>query len=128
MNFYKFLNTQIMVMVLLTITTGAWYIYMGFIYGTLMPSLIWYMTVLFLSFWGYRLHREFLDSDLNIQEKEDWQARAKKFLFIYFSLWTVIFLINISSKNIEHSENASSRKTPGSSGFHGIPLSEGERI
>lgn len=100
-SFYKFLNTQIIVMILLTVTTGVGYIYMGYIYGTLIPSTVWYIAMLFFSILGYNLYREFLTSDLNSDEKDAWRAKAKIFLFIYFSLWTVIFVINVSSSNIE---------------------------
>jgi len=100
-NFYKFLNTQIIVMLLLTLTTGAGYIYMGFIYDTLLSSIVWYTIMTLVSIWGYRLHKEFVDSDLTLEEKIAWYPRAKLFLFIYFSLWTVIFLVNILSGHIE---------------------------
>ena len=101
MNFYKFLNTQIIVMLMLTVTTGAGYIYMGFLYDTLLPSTLWYVTMFLTSIWGYKLYREFTNSDFTVEEKAAWHSRAKIFLFIYFSLWTVIFLINISSNYIE---------------------------
>ena len=101
MNFYKFLNTQIIVMLLLTLTTGAGYIYMGFIYDTLLPSAIWYLTMFLASIWGYKLHKEFADSDFTTEEKTAWHPKAKTFLFVYFSLWTVIFLVNVLSSNLE---------------------------
>ena len=101
MNFYKFLNTQIIVMLLLTLTTGAGYIYMGFIYDTLLLSTIWYVTMALASFWGYTIYREFKKSDLTIEEKIIWHSKAKTFLFVYFLLWTIIFIVNVSSKYIE---------------------------
>ena len=101
MNFYSFLNTQVVVMLLLTLTTGTGYIYMGFLYDTLLPSVLWYVLMFFLSFWGYKLYKEFSHTDLDVQERADWHTRARVFLFIYFSLWTVIFLVNVSSNYIE---------------------------
>ena len=101
MNFYKFLNTQIIVMLLLTLTTGAGYIYMGFIYNTLLPSIIWYATMVLASFWGYTIYIEFKKSDLTIEEKTTWYSKAKIFLFVYFSLWTIIFLVNVLSSHLE---------------------------
>ena len=100
-NFYKFLNTQIIVMLLLTLTTGTGFIYMGLLYDTLLPSTLWYILMFFLSFVGYKLHREFSDSDLTLYEENSWHTRARGFLFLYFSLWTVIFLVNVSSNSIE---------------------------
>lgn len=100
-NFYSFLNTQIMVLILLVVTTGVGYIYMGFIYDTLLLSSIWYAMVLILSIIGYKLHKEFSNSILSVDEKHFWQKKAKIFLFIYFSFWTIIFLINVSSNYIE---------------------------
>lgn len=100
-NFYSFLNTQIIVMILLAVTTGAGYIYMGFIYDTLLPSAVWYAVVFLASVIGYKIHQDFSSSELSVDEKNFWQLKAKIFLFCYFSLWTVIFLINISSNHIE---------------------------
>lgn len=101
MNFYSFLNTQIIVMILLTLTTGTGYIYMGYIYDTLLASVIWYLSVSLYSVYGYTLYREFLDKDLNIRDRYKWKIKADLYLSIYFSLWTVIFLINVLSNNIE---------------------------
>ncbi len=101
MNFYKFLNTQIIVMLLLTLSTGAGYIYMGFMYDTLLPSIIWYATIVLVSFWGYKLYKEFIESDLTIEEKIIWHPKVKNFFLLYFSLWTIIFIVNVLSNNIE---------------------------
>jgi len=101
MNFYHFMHKQILVVILLFVGTGAGYIYIGWIYSSLLPELLWFSLVLLISFWGYRLHRFYLDNDLNMEQKEKWLQELRYFLFSYFSVWTIMFLIYVSHSNIE---------------------------
>ncbi|WP_373031979.1 EAL domain-containing protein [Sulfurovum sp.] len=93
MNFYHFMHKQILVVIALFIGTGMGYIYIGWLYSSLLPELLWFSVVLALSFWGYRLHRVFLDNDLSLQQKEKWLGQLRYFLFSYFSVWTVMFVM-----------------------------------
>ena len=101
MNFYHFLHKQILVVIALFIGTGLGYIYIGWLYSSLLPELLWFSVVLALSLWGYKLHRVFLENDLNMQQKEKWLGQLKYFLFSYFSVWTVMFLMYTSRIEIE---------------------------
>ncbi len=101
MNFYHFMHKQILVVIALFVSTGAGYIYMGWLYSSLLPELLWFSLVLALSFWGYKLHRVYLDNDLNIQQKEKWLHQLRYFLFSYFSVWTIMFIMYVSRSNIE---------------------------
>ena len=88
-------------MIALFVSTGAGYIYIGWLYSSFLPELLRFSLLLALSFWGYKLHRVYLDHDLNIQEKEKWLYQLRYFLFSYFSVWTIMFIIYISRSNIE---------------------------
>jgi len=101
MNFYRFLHRQILVVITLFVGTGMGYIYIGWLYSSLLPELLWFSFVLALSFWGYRLHRVFLDNDLTVQQKEKWLGQLRYFLFIYFSVWTIMFFMYMARSDIE---------------------------
>jgi len=101
MNFYKFLHKQVLILVLLDITTGPGYIYIGLLHGTILLESLWFMTMFVVSLWGYKLYRDYADRNLNLKEKEKWLQKVKIFLYISFSLWTVIFLIYTSRSDIE---------------------------
>lgn len=101
MNFYHFMHKQILIVIGLFLGTGIGYIYIGWLYSSLLPELLWYSLVLALSFWGYKLHRVYADNDLNMQQKEKWLHQLRYFLFSYFSVWTLMFLMYVSRSNIE---------------------------
>ena len=101
MNFYNFMHKQILVVIALFVSTGAGYIYIGWIYSSLFTELLWFTLLLAISFWGYRLHRVFLDDDLSMEDKEKWLGKLRYFLFIYFSLWTIMFLMYVTRSDIE---------------------------
>ncbi len=101
MRFYDFMHKQILVVIALFTSTGIGYIYIGWLYSSLLPELLWFSVVLALSFWGVRLHRVFLKNDLSMQQKEKWLVQLRYFLFSYFSIWTVMFVIYTSRSDIE---------------------------
>ncbi len=101
MNFYHFMHKQILIVIALFTGTGLGYIYIGWLYSSFLPELLWFSVVLALSFWGYKLHRVFLENDLNMQQKEKWLGQLQYFLFSYFSVWTIMFLMYISRSEIE---------------------------
>ena len=101
MNFYKFLHKQILILVLLNIATGPGYIYIGLIHGTILLESLWFMSMFFVSLWGYKLYKDYSNKTLNLKENEKWLQHVKIFLYASFSLWTVIFLIYTSRNEIE---------------------------
>ncbi len=102
MHFYDFMHKQILVVIALFAGTGMGYLYIGWLYSSsLLPELFWFSLVLVLSYWGYRLHRTFVDHDLDMEQKEQWLDQLRYFLFSYFSVWTIMFLIYTSRSDIE---------------------------
>jgi len=102
MHFYDFMHKQILVVIALFAGTGMGYLYIGWLYSSsLLPELLWFSLVLVLSYWGYRLHRSFVDNDFNMQQKEQWLDQLRYFLFSYFSVWTIMFLIYTSRSDID---------------------------
>ena len=101
MHFYDFMHKQILVVIALFAGTGMGYLYIGWLYSSLIPELLWFSLVLALSFWGYKLHRVFLVNDLNMEQKEQWLEQLRYFLFSYFSVWTIMFFIYTSRSDID---------------------------
>lgn len=101
MKFYDFMHKQILVVIALFVGTGTGYLYMGYLYGSFLPELLWYALLLVVSFWGYRLHRVFLDYDMSIEKKEEWLQQLRYFLFIYFAMWTIIFVMYVTRSDRE---------------------------
>lgn len=102
MKFYDFMHQQILVLVAIFVVTGTGYIYMGHLYtSSFYPELAWYTILLVVSFWGYRLHRAYLDYDMSMEKKEKWLSQLRYFLFIYLSMWSVMFVIYVTRISIE---------------------------
>ena len=95
------MHKQILVVITLFVGTGLGYIYMGYLYGSFQAELIWYSIVILVSFWGYRLHCTYRNNDLNMKEKDRWLYQLNYFLYIYFSLWTVMFVLYTLRSEIE---------------------------
>ncbi len=102
MNLYNFMHKQILILIALFVTTGPGFIYISWVYGLMLtPELIWYFFLLLVSLWGYSLHRRYLKNNMTLQSKEKWLQQLNIFLFVYFSMWTLMFLIYTSYDKIE---------------------------
>jgi len=101
MNFYKFMHKQILILLALFAGTSTSYVFFGFIYSTNHIEILWYLFVLLVSYWGYRLYQQYSDSTMTIDEKEKWLSKLRYFIFFYFSTWTIMFVVYVSSSNIE---------------------------
>lgn len=100
-SFYNFMHKQILVLIALFASTATSYIFLGIAYSSYIIEPLWYLFVLALSYWGYRLYREYSDAILTIQEKEIWLKKLRYFIFSYFSSWTIMFVVYVMRENIE---------------------------
>jgi len=98
-NFYDFIHKQILVAIALFLGTGPGYIVMGYLYSSMNVEIYWFIFFLLLSVWGWRLYRNY-SRGMTITEKDTWLEKVKYFMFIYFSLWTIMFLYYISKHDI----------------------------
>ncbi len=101
MNFYNFMHKQIPVLIVLFIGTGAGYLYIGYLYSSFVQELLWYFVLLVISFWGYKLYQKYKSRDLTIEEKEKWLQQLRYFIFVYFSSWTIMFVLYVTRDNVE---------------------------
>lgn len=101
MSFYNFMHKQILVLIALFASTATSYVFFGIVYSSYIIEPLWYLLVLAVSYWGYRLYRAYSDNSYTIEEKEKWLSKLRYFLFFYFSTWTIMFIVYVSRGNIE---------------------------
>ncbi|MHB1428389.1 MAG: putative bifunctional diguanylate cyclase/phosphodiesterase [Rhodocyclaceae bacterium] len=93
--FYDFLQRQIPVLILLSLFPGLGYLFLGWLNDIFVPAFVWYLLVIALSVWGYRLYRA-LDFDaMGEQRRDRWYRECSWFFYAFFLLWTLIFLLYV---------------------------------
>ena len=90
---YTTLHKHIIVMLYLSLGPGIFYLILGWIHGLLLPALLWYSGLIFASFWGFKLYKEFDYSLLGNTELKLWYKKLSLFFYIIFSLWAVVFVL-----------------------------------
>jgi len=99
-SFYKFMHKQILVVIMLFVLTGPGYMIIGYIYSSILIEAVWYLLVLLISMDGYKLYKNYTSS-MTIKQKDVWLQKVRYFMFIYFSLWSVMFVVYVLKDNIE---------------------------
>jgi diguanylate cyclase (GGDEF)-like protein len=92
-SFQPFLNRQIPVLILLSVFPGLGYIALGWLHDVHRPAVLWYLGVLMMSAWGYRLHRSFDPERMSRRQRLRWHNQVLIYFYLFFALWTVIFVI-----------------------------------
>ena len=92
-SFQPFLNRQIPVMILLSVFPGLGYIFLGWMNNVHRPAVLWYIGILLMSAWGYRLHRAFDPAHMSRDQRRRWHQQILVYYYLFFALWTVIFLL-----------------------------------
>ena len=90
---YSLLHQQILVILGLTLIPGLGYILLGWINNILTPALIWYLLLLFISFYGYQLYKEFDFTQMGSAQLSRWYKKLIIFYYMIFSSWTLIFIL-----------------------------------
>ncbi|OHD98834.1 MAG: diguanylate cyclase [Sulfurimonas sp. RIFCSPHIGHO2_12_FULL_36_9] len=101
MSFYNFMHKQILVLVALFASTATSYVFFGIVYSSYIIEPLWYLLVLAVSYWGYSLHKSYSKNNYTIKDKEKWLSKLRYFIFLYFSTWTIMFIVYVSRDNIE---------------------------
>lgn len=90
--YYRFLQKQILLMVFLSVIPGIVYVIFGYIYNVFLPAISWYAAILSISLYGVYLYRWFDKVKMEQEELRKWLDHLVVFMYIIFSLWTVIFI------------------------------------
>jgi len=97
-NFYSYLHRQIPVLTLLSLLPGLGYILLGWLYDSYQPALAWYCLIILVSLFGYRLYSSFDLQQMTEVELKLWHKKTFIFFYIFFLLWTVIFVTYVNYK------------------------------
>lgn len=100
LSFYKFMHKQIIVIIALNIATAPGYIFMGYLYTSMVYESLWMVLMSVIPMYGYYLYKRF-SVDMTIVQKETWLNKVRYFMFIYSSAWTLMFVYYILSDNSE---------------------------
>jgi len=93
--YYIFLQKQILLMIGLSLVPGLVYVLFGWIFDILLPSLLWYIGLIFISIYGVYLYKQFSHTKMNEVELRHWYKHLSLFMYMIFASWAVIFVLNI---------------------------------
>lgn len=77
----------------LSLGPGLGYIFLGYLYDALIPTVSWYVLLIITSFWGYSLYRRYNFDKMTQDSIAHWYRGTSYFYYLIFSLWTVIFIL-----------------------------------
>lgn len=98
-NFYSFMHKQVLIVIILLLGTAPGYIFMGYLYSSIIIEMIWFFLILTVSIYGYSLYKIY-NKNMTIKEKDTWLYKVRIFMFVYFSLWTIMFVLYVLNDNI----------------------------
>lgn len=99
-SFYQFMHRQIVVVIALMVGTSPGYLITGYIYTDMVFETVWFLSIVLGSFYGIYLYKKYKRCE-TIEQQDKWLGKVRYFIFIYFSLWTVVFVYYVTQKNIE---------------------------
>jgi len=91
--YYTFFQKQIIVMIGLSLIPGVIYVIFGWMNNIVVPVLIWYALLVLTSLYGWKLYKEFDNNHMVSEELRVWYKHLTGFMYVVFSLWTMIFIL-----------------------------------
>ncbi len=95
---FSFMHKQIRVVITIFLGTASSYIMIGWLNGSILVESVWFIFMIMISLYGYKLYKDFSPS-LSIKEQGFWLERVRFFMFAYFSLWSIIFFVYVLKDN-----------------------------
>ena len=92
--YYNFLQQQILLMIGLSLVPGLVYVFFGWVFDILSPALWWYLFLIVVSLYGLYVYKEF-NNKMNALQLKQWYKHLTLFMYIIFSSWAIIFVLNI---------------------------------
>ncbi len=102
--FYSFLQKQILLLLSWSLVTGLGYTVLCYVYGVAKLTIIWYGFIVAISFWGWKLYRQFIYCKGCQHQLKRWYKKIKYFIYLVFCLWTALFVMN-SNITVENLHN-----------------------
>ena len=100
LSFYNFMHKQIIVIIALNIATAPGYVFMGYLYTSMVYEIIWMGLMLAIPAYGYYLYKQF-QIDMTIAQKDIWLNKVRWFMGIYSASWILMFVYYTLSDNLE---------------------------
>ena len=91
--FYDYISRQIPPLILLSLIPGLGYLFLGWLNHVFWPAFGWYLGILAISVWGYRLYSAHRRRSMARWEKVRWYRWVLAFFYTAFALWALIFLL-----------------------------------
>lgn len=91
--YYHFFTNQIIVLIGLSLIPGIVYVVFGWVFGNVLPALVWYVLLMITSVFGWTLYRAYHSRLMQAGELESWYTKLKIFYYSIFGLWTLIFIL-----------------------------------
>ncbi len=95
--YYNFLQKQILLMIGLSLIPGVVYVIFAWVFDVLLLSLLWYIFIVVVSLYGYHLYKTFENTKMNEEQLKSWYKQLTIFMYIIFSSWSIIFVINVQN-------------------------------
>jgi len=90
---YYFLQKQILLLVIWSLFTGLGYTLLCVMLDVAPLTVVWYVGILGVSLWGWKLYHRFKRLTLNKKSLNNWYNQVKIFVYTIFGLWTILFLL-----------------------------------
>ena len=94
------MHRQILVVIALMVGTSPGYLITGMLYSSMIVEMVWFLAVLSVSVYGYVLYKRYFEIQ-TISQQDEWLTRVRFFMFIYFTMWTVMFVYYVTQDNID---------------------------
>jgi len=88
-------------MILLSLFPGLGYIFLSWMHDIELRAIIWYLGIVAVSVFGYRIYRQYLDDNLSSAQLKVWYKKLSLFYYAFFVLWLTIFLLFIAEKQYQ---------------------------
>ncbi|MFT7859663.1 MAG: EAL domain-containing protein [Sulfurimonas sp.] len=99
-SFYKFMHKQVLVVIALLAGTAPGYIVTGYLYTNMVVEVLWFLTILAVSVYGYMLYVRYKHC-VTMGQQKNWLSKVRWFMFVYFSLWTIMFVYYVLHDTID---------------------------
>ncbi len=93
--FYIYLRKQIPILSILSLFPGLGYIFLGYLNDLLIPALLWYLFILFVSVRGHYLYFAYDKEKMSKDARLRWYIKLRNYYYMLFSAWTAIFVVYV---------------------------------
>ena len=92
---YLYVHKQIPVMIVLSLFPGLGYIFLGWLNDIYLRAVFWYLAIILVSAYSYRLYRSLDLQSMSEVQLDNWYTNTTSIFYLFFLLWGVIFLVVI---------------------------------